>query len=134
MHFTQHEPTIIHEDNASTKKIVDAVAPTEQSCHISIPHFVIMDWKNEGSISVSFIPGKLNPADALTKPLGWMLHNRHARRLMGHFTGITACTDDRNLQSPDHRLGEGVSGTDTPESPNPIVDIGHPDIVHFKGL
>ena len=88
-------------------------------------------WKNEGSISVSFIPGKLNPADALTKPLGWMLHNRHARQLMGHFTGITACTDDHNLPSVDTRLGEGVSGTDTPESPNPIVDTGHPDIVHF---
>ena len=31
------------------------------------------------------IPGILNPSDDLTKPLGWVLHSRHCRRLMGHF-------------------------------------------------
>ena len=28
----------------------------------------------------------LNPADDLTKPLGWVLHSRHARRIMEHYT------------------------------------------------
>ena len=34
---------------------------------------------------MAYIPGIINAADDLTKPLGWVLHERHARRLMGHF-------------------------------------------------
>ena len=30
------------------------------------------------------LPGILNPSDDLTKPLGWVLHARHARRSMEH--------------------------------------------------
>ena len=74
---------------------------------------------------MSFIPGKLNPSDALTKPLGWILHDRHARRPMGHFTGISPATEEDNLQSTDHRLGEGVSGANTPETHNPNRDMCH---------
>ena len=125
LQFPQHLPTIIYEDNASTKKIVEAAAPTERSRHISIPHFAMLDWQSEGSITMAFIPGKLNPSDALTKPLGWILHNRHARRLMGHFTGISPATEEDNLQSNDHRLGEGVSGANTPETRNPNRDACH---------
>ena len=28
---------------------------------------------------------ELNPSDAMTKNLGWVLHTRHARRMMGHY-------------------------------------------------
>ena len=31
------------------------------------------------------IPGIINSADDLTKPTGWVLHERHARRTMGHY-------------------------------------------------
>ena len=31
------------------------------------------------------VPGVINPADDVTKPLGWMLHSRHARRIVGHY-------------------------------------------------
>ena len=74
---------------------------------------------------MSFIPGKLNLSDALTKPLGWILHNCHARRLMGHFTGISPATVQDNLQSNNHRLGEGVSGANAPESHDPNRDMCH---------
>ena len=74
---------------------------------------------------MSFTPGKLNPSDALTKPLGWTLHNRHARRLMGHFTGITPATEEDNLQSGDDRSGEGVSEDNTSESLDPDSDVCH---------
>jgi len=36
-----------------------------------------------GDIVMRHIPGIINPADDLTKPLGWVLHARHARRIMG---------------------------------------------------
>jgi len=31
------------------------------------------------------LPGIVNPADMLTKALGWVLHHRHAPCLMGHY-------------------------------------------------
>ena len=35
------------------------------------------------------IPGIINPSDDLTKPLGWVLHARHVRRIMGHSAAIS---------------------------------------------
>ena len=84
--FPQNNPTTLYEDNDSTIKIVNSGVPTERSRHIDIPYFAIQDWKRDLYIKMQFISGKINPADALTKPLGWVLHNRHVRRLFGHFT------------------------------------------------
>ena len=84
--FPQKNPTTLYEDNDSTIKIVNSGVPTERSRHIDIPYFAIQDWKRDLYIKMQFISGKINPADALTKPLGWVLHNRHVRRLFGHFT------------------------------------------------
>ena len=62
----------------------NAKQPTERSHHIAIQRFAIQDWKADGHIVLDHIPGVLNPSDDLTKPLGWVLHSRHARRMMGH--------------------------------------------------
>ena len=83
--FEQTSPTPLHEDNASAIKIINARHPTERSRHIAIQWFAIQDWKDNGDIILHHIPGVINPADSMTKPLGWMLHARHVRRLMGHF-------------------------------------------------
>ena len=69
----------------SAIKMINARVPTERSRHIDIQHFAIQDWKEAGDIVMRHIPGILNPADDLTKPLGWVLHARHARRIMGHY-------------------------------------------------
>ena len=53
--------------------------------HIEVQYFAIQDWKDAGDLEMHFIPGVINPADDLTKPLGWVLHARHARRFMGHY-------------------------------------------------
>ena len=45
----------------------------------------MQDWKERGGAAMDFIPGAINPSDGLTKPLGWVLHDRHARRIMGHY-------------------------------------------------
>ena len=78
-------PTKIHEDNASTIAIVNSRTPTERTRHIDIRYFAIQDWKEQGDIVLLHIAGVINPADDLTKPLGWVLHTRHARRFMGHY-------------------------------------------------
>jgi len=83
--FAQSEPTPIYCDNESAIKMINARVPTERSRHIDIQHFAIQDWKDEGDIVMRHIPGILNPSDDMTKPLGWVLHARHARRIMGHY-------------------------------------------------
>ena len=83
--FSQCVPTPIYEDNKSAINIINARVPTERSRHIEIQAFAIQDWKDNGDILMLHIPGIINPSDDLTKPLGWVLHARHARRVMGHY-------------------------------------------------
>ena len=84
--YPPDSPTKIHEDNASTIAIVNSWTPTERTRHIDIRYFAIQDWKEQGDIVLLHIAGVINPADDLTKPLGWVLHTRHARRFMGHYS------------------------------------------------
>ena len=83
--FPQEGPTPIYEDNESAIATVNFRKPTERSRHINIKFFAIQDWKARGDIKLFHIPGVINPADDLTKPLGWVLHNHHARYFMRHY-------------------------------------------------
>ena len=69
----------------SAIQMINAKVPTERSRHIDIQFFAIQDWKEALEIVMIHIPGVINPSDDLTKPLGWVLHARHARRMMGHY-------------------------------------------------
>jgi hypothetical protein len=82
--YTQTAPTPIYEDNDSTIKIVNHGRPTDRSRHIEIRHFGLQHWRAVGDIVLKHIPGIINPADVLTKALGWVLHTRHSRYMMGH--------------------------------------------------
>ena len=83
--FPPRRPAVLHCDNQSAINMINARVPTERSRHIDIQHFAIQDWKESGAIVMQFIHGVINPSDDLTKPLGWVLHERHARRIMGHY-------------------------------------------------
>jgi hypothetical protein len=83
--FSQRAPTPLYEDKMSAINIINARVPTERSRHIDIQHFALQDWQDRGDIIMRHIPGILNPGDDLTKPLGWVLHGRHARRIMGYY-------------------------------------------------
>jgi len=78
------EPTPIYEDNKSAIEIINANKPTGRSRHTDIRFFAIQGWKDDGHITMKHIPGVINPADDPTKPLGYVLHSRHARCMMGH--------------------------------------------------
>ena len=80
--FEQTAPTPAHEDNKPTIDIVASQKPTERTRHMDIRFFAIQDWTDD--TSPSHIPGIINPSDDLTKPLGRVLHERHARCIMGH--------------------------------------------------
>ena len=89
MGFEQRGPTIIYIDNMSALKIInDNTSPTERTRHMDIRFFQVQDWRLDGDIIMKHIPGILNPSDDLTKPLGWILHSRHCRRIMGHFEHV----------------------------------------------
>jgi hypothetical protein len=82
--FPPSGPTLLYEDNKAAINMVNANRPTELSRHIDIQHFAIQEWRQRGDIKLAHIPGVINPSDAQTKPLGWILHHRHVRRSMGH--------------------------------------------------
>ena len=83
--YTQQEPTPIYEDNDSAIKIVNHNRPTDRSRHIEIRYFALQHWRLLKDIVMIHLPGVVNPADMLTKALGWVLHHRHAPYLMGHY-------------------------------------------------
>jgi hypothetical protein len=84
--FHQTKPTVIFIDNLSALKIInDNTSPTDRTRHMDLRFFAIQDWREAGDIVMSHIAGILNPSDDLTKPLGWVLHSRHCRRIMGHY-------------------------------------------------
>ena len=69
----------------SAINMINARVPMEWSRHIDIQFFAIQDWKDCGDLVMRHIPGTINPADAMTKPLGWVLQSQHARHIMGHY-------------------------------------------------
>ena len=52
--------------------------------HIDVQHFAIQEWHEKRDLIMEHLSGIINPGDDLTKPLGWVIHVRHARRNMGH--------------------------------------------------
>ena len=86
--FSQLDPTPIFEDNESTISMINSKKPTDRSRHIDIRYFAIQDWKSDDNIVMARVPGIVNPVDGLTKALGWMLHVRHNRQLMGHYGSV----------------------------------------------
>lgn len=82
--FPQTGPTILYEDNEAAILMTNAGKPTQRSRHIDIQHFASQEWKRNGDIVMVHIRDVINPADAFTKALGWILHHRHVRRAMGH--------------------------------------------------
>jgi len=83
--FPPKGPTVMYCDNQSAINMINARVPTERSRRIDIQHFAFQDWKDSCAIVMEFIPGVINLSDDLTKPLGWVLHDRHARRVKGHY-------------------------------------------------
>lgn len=88
--FPPDGPTTLFEDNRAAIHMANHGRPTERSRHIDIQHFALLEWCAKGEVRLDSIPTSIQPADALTKACGSILHLRHMRRLMGY------C-------SPDHR-------------------------------
>ena len=56
-------------------RMINVMKPTERSRHIDIQYFAIQDWRHQCHLELRHVPGIVNPADDLTKALGWVLHS-----------------------------------------------------------
>jgi hypothetical protein len=72
--YAQPGPTVLYEDNQAAILMINASCPTPRSQHINIQHFAIQEWKSTGDIILCYIPGIINPADALkrSKDIGFI--------------------------------------------------------------
>ena len=61
-------PTTMYEDEMSDIKIINTKLPPERPRHTDIQHFAI-----RGDILMCHIPGAINSADEITKPLKWVI-------------------------------------------------------------
>ena len=77
--------TSVYVDNQAAIAMVNEDRPTPRARHIDIQHFAIQEWRKRGVVTLHHIPGVINPSDAATKPLGWILHKRHVLRMMGYY-------------------------------------------------
>ena len=110
--FPPTGPSPIWEDNESVLKIVNHDRPTPRSRHIAIRYFGLQQWCELGKLVLIHICGKINPSDALTKAMGWILHYRHCHFLMGyHGFRPHPSTLSSTASSTVLTVREGVSGS-----------------------
>ena len=113
-------------DNQAAIAMVNESRPTPRARHIEIQHFAIQEWREKGDIVLRHCPGIVNASDDLTKALGWVLHNRHARRSMGHYkmgSPIASTASALFAKRETTRAGEGVgtrSATDLTTWPDVV--------------
>jgi hypothetical protein len=81
--LTQISATLIYVDNLATIMMANAGKTAERSRHIDVQYFALLQWVKDGDILLVHIAGIWNPSDALTKPLGWVIHHRQCYRVMG---------------------------------------------------
>ena len=115
-------PTILYIDNQAALHMINENRPTERARHVAVQHFAIQEWRQAKLILMAHLPGVVNSADAMTKPLTAPLLYRHCRRAMGHYH-TTFLPDDSEFCPPNQRTlraGEGVSAgyVSAPSSPS----------------
>ena len=82
--YTQDAPTICYGDNLSAEKMANHSKPCGRSRHIDIQWYTVQEWVKRGLMILRHVGTHLNPADAFTKILGWVLHHRHCDEVMGN--------------------------------------------------
>jgi hypothetical protein len=83
----QLEGTDIYCDNKSAVEICKVLKMTTRTRHIQKIINFIREQINARVINLKFVPGYLNPADVLTKPLSREAFHRHTTTLLEGFSG-----------------------------------------------
>jgi hypothetical protein len=70
----QSDATRLYKDNAATIMMANAKRPTERSRHVDIQNVALQQWVQNNDALLKHVNGTINPSDAMTKALGWILH------------------------------------------------------------
>ena len=81
----QDGPTPIYEDNQATIQFSNHNRPSGRTRHIAREGYATQEWVQDGQIIFLKIDTKVNPADAMTKLLYKILHQRHFYQIMGRY-------------------------------------------------
>ena len=79
-------PLVLYEDNQSSVQLAKHPIHHARTKHIDIRHHFVREKVENGEIDIQHLPTSLMPADALTKPLGRQIFERH-RKEMGLLHG-----------------------------------------------
>ena len=83
--FPQDYPNTVYKYNDTTIDIMNSSITTETTLHIGVQLFDIQGRKEYGDIIMNNIHGIINSTYYINKHLGWVLHYRHSRYLMGNY-------------------------------------------------
>ena len=81
--MTQHEATILYEDNQGSLLMAQAQQPTKRTRHIDIKHFVLQDWCEQDLITIKRINTTDNSSDTMTKATARTTFYRHMEYIHG---------------------------------------------------
>ena len=84
MGMTQHEATILYEDNQGSLLMAQAQQPTKRMRHIDIKHFVLQDWCEQDLITIKRINTTDNSSDIMTKATARTTFYRHTEYIEGN--------------------------------------------------
>ena len=73
--LSQKDATTLHIDNNGALNMANQQQPTKNTRHIDIKNYAIQDWVEKDLLFLRRISSTANYADALTKPLGRILHH-----------------------------------------------------------
>jgi hypothetical protein len=75
------QPLVLYEDNQSSVQLVKHPAHHACTKHIDIRHHFVREKVENGEIDLRHLPTSLMTADALTKPLGRQIFERHRKEM-----------------------------------------------------
>ena len=79
-----HDDTILlYEDNAGAFMMSDSGKSTQQTRHINIQHFALLNWVERDLVRLEKISTKLNTADILTKSTPCIIFHCHNNIIIG---------------------------------------------------
>ena len=80
--FEQQGATKVYVDNIPAIMMGNNHTPTPRARHIDVQYFALQELVQAKIVILKHVMGIVNPSDAMTKHLGWVLHNRHVHRMM----------------------------------------------------
>ena len=91
--YPETQPALLFTDSLSSIKFIEntGTAPNRQTRHLRRRVVKIRENIARNMVVLKFVPGALNCADVLTKPLGRVLHFKHCNNLQGYDAAVSGC-------------------------------------------